>query len=109
MSPCSANVLVLGSHSHCRFLLAPLGVCSVGSCRDSPVSADVAAGSASLGPLNAGFVYMAAVGAKLVVLLMGKKECNFWTNAWGCDSKQGRQINKLATLVFVLHNSITCI
>lgn len=64
----------------------------------------MAAGSASLGPLNAGFVYMAAVGAKL---LMGKKEYNFWTNAWGMIQNKGNKLTNLTTFVFVLHNSIT--
>lgn len=91
---CSANVLVLRLHSHCRFLLALLGVCSIGSCRDSPVSADVAAGPASLGPLNAGFVYMAAVGAKLVVPLMGIRGMQLLDPCMGYDSKQGQQMNK---------------
>lgn len=62
-----------------------------------------------MGGLNAGFVYMAAVGAKLVVLLMGKKECNFWTNAWGMIPNKGNKLTNLTNFLFVLYNSITCI
>lgn len=42
-----------------------------------------------MGPLNAGFVYMAAVGAKLVVLLIGKKNATFGPMHGGVIQNKG--------------------